>query len=215
MSDKTVRKFRHAATVDQAFAGPRQSIKQIERFASSLLDRWNQGVHDGSVLHTEITELGYRGSSRSVRRYLQPLRAGLSRPQLPPPPPKVREMAKWITSHPDHLSEEEAAALAQVTTRSTVLERLSTHVTAFTEMFTGRHGDRLENWLATTEADDLPQLQAFARGIRRDHAAVLAALTLPHSSGPVEGNVCRVKALKRQMFGRANLDLPKKRILLS
>ncbi|MGW4412036.1 hypothetical protein ACWEJ6_49110 [Nonomuraea sp. NPDC004702] len=51
--------------------------------------------------------------------------------------------------------------------------------------------------------------------MRRDHAAVLAGVTLPYSSGAVEGNVCRVKALKRQMFGRANLDLLRKRILLA
>ena len=51
-------------------------------------------------------------------------------------------------------------------------------------------------------------------GIRRDLHAVVNGLTLPHSSGAVEGNVCRVKAIKRRMFGRANLDLLRKMILL-
>ncbi|WP_446746299.1 transposase [Sphaerimonospora cavernae] len=82
-------------------------------------------------------------------------------------------------------------------------------------MLTGRHGSRLDAWLDAADTDDLPHLQSFVRGIHRDYAAVLAGLTLTHSSGPVEGNVCRVKALKRQMFGRANLDLLRKRILLS
>jgi transposase len=215
LSDKTVRKFRRAATPDQAFAGSRQSNKQVERFASYLYERWNQGVHDATRLHAEINAQGYCGSSRSVRRYLQPLRAGLTPPQLPAPPPKVREVTRWLTSHPDHLSEEDAANLAQVKTRSPALERLSAHVTAFAEMLMGRHGDRLEAWLAAADTDNLPHLQSFVRGIHRDHAAVLAGLTLPHNSGPVEGNVCRVKALKRQMFGRANIDLLRKRILLS
>jgi transposase len=215
LSDKTVRKFRHAATADQAYAGPRQSYRQIERFASYLQERWNQGIHDGARLHAEIAAQGYRGSIRSVRRYLQPLRAGLIKPQLPPPPPKVREVTKWITSHPDHLSPAETDNLAQVKSRSPILERLSTHVTAFAEMLTGRHGDRLDAWLVNADSDDLPHLQSFVQGIRRDHAAVLAGLTLSHSSGPVEGNVCRIKALKRQMFSRANLDLLRKRILLA
>jgi transposase len=215
LSDKTVRKFRHAATPDQASSGARQSLKQIERFARYLHERWNNGVHDATLLHGEITSQGYRGSARSVRRYLQPLRVGLTRPQLPPPPPKVREVTKWITSHPDHLTEEEADNLAQLQTRSPVLEQLSVQVTAFAEMLVGRHGNRLDTWLAAADTDDLPHLQSFARGIRRDHAAVLAGLTLIHNSGPVEGNVCRIKALKRQMFGRANLDLLRKRILLS
>ncbi|WP_308249202.1 ISL3 family transposase [Nonomuraea harbinensis] len=192
LSDKTVRKFRRAATADQAFSGPRASLKQIERFAPYLLQRWNQGIHDGVVLHAEIVAQGYQGSSRSVRRYLQPLRAGLTPPQLPPPPPKVREVTRWITSHPDHLTEHDSANLAQVKMRSPALERLSAHVAAFAEMLTGRHGARLEDWLTAVEDDGLSHLHAFAHGIRRDHAAVLAGLTLPHSSGPVEGNVCRV-----------------------
>lgn len=52
-----------------------------------------------------------------------------------------------------------------------------------------------------------PHLTAFATGLRRDHAAVTAGLTLPHSSGAVEGTVNKIKFLKRQMFGRANFDL--------
>ena len=82
-------------------------------------------------------------------------------------------------------------------------------------MMTGRHGERLPAWLAAVRTDDLPHLHSFTRGIRRDQAAVTNGLTLAHSSGAVEGNVCRIKALKRQMFGRANLDLLRKRILLS
>lgn len=57
--------------------------------------------------------------------------------------------------------------------------------------------------------------QELVRGIRRDQPAVFNGLTLPYSSGAVEGNICRVKALKRQVYGRANLDLLRKRILLS
>ncbi|MGA2827907.1 MAG: hypothetical protein ABSF03_17540 [Streptosporangiaceae bacterium] len=52
-------------------------------------------------------------------------------------------------------------------------------------------------------------------GIRRDQPAVANGRTLIDSSGTVEGNICRVKALERQIFGRANLDLPRKRILFS
>jgi transposase len=74
-------------------------------------------------------------------------------------------------------------------------------------MMTGRHGERLPEWIAAVERDDLPHLHSFTRGIRRDQAAVTNGLTLAHSSGAVEGNIYRVKALKRQMFGRANLDL--------
>jgi transposase len=104
--------------------------------------------------------------------------------------------------------------LSQVKARSTQLSAASGHVTAFAEMMTGRHGERLPGWI-TASLDDLPHLHSFTSGIRRDQAAVINGLTLKHSSGAVEGNVCRIKALKRQMYGRASLDLLRKRILLS
>ena len=84
---------------------------------------------------------------------------------------------------------------------------------AFAEMMTGRHGERLDTWIAAARADDLPHLHTFANGLERDHAAVLNGLTLPYSSGAVEGNVCKVKAIKRSRYGRAKLDLPRKIIL--
>jgi len=215
LSPKTVRKFIRAATAGQVTAGPRPPTSGIDRFAPYLHERWNQGCTDAVRLHAEIQAKGYHGSSRSVRRYLQPLRATLTAPVLPPPPPTVREVTRWITSHPGHLTDEETAKLSQVKTRSAHLSATAGHVTAFAEMMTGLHGERLPGWMATVDLDDLPHLHSFTNGIRRDQAAVTNGLTLAHSSGAVEGNVCRVKALKRQMFGRANLDLLRKRILLS
>ncbi|MET9031045.1 hypothetical protein ABZW96_36415 [Nocardia sp. NPDC004168] len=69
--------------------------------------------------------------------------------------------------------------------------------------------------MAAVTADDQPALHSFVRGLRRDQAAVTAGLTLLWNSGAVEGYVNRIKMLKRQMVGRANPDLVRKRILLS
>ena len=215
LSPKTVRKFTLAATPGQVTAGPRPPSSGIDRFASYLRERWSQGCTDASVLHAEIAAQGYHGSQRSTRRYLQPLRAALTAPALPPPPPTVREVTRWITSHPAHLTADETAKLSQVKARSTRLNAAAAHVTEFAEMMTSRHGERLPAWITAVEQDDLPHLHSFTRGIRHDQPAVTNGLTLAHSSGAVEGNVCRIKALKRQMFGRANLDLLRKRILLS
>jgi transposase/DNA-binding CsgD family transcriptional regulator len=214
LSPKTVRKFIRAATPEQVTAGPRPPSSGIDRFAPYLHERWNQGCTDAAQLHAGIQAQGYQGSQRSTRRYLQPLRAALTAPVLPPPPPTVREVTRWITSHPGHLTEEETAKLNRVKARSPRLSATAGHVTAFAEMMASRHGERLPAWIDAVERDNLPSLHSFTRGIRRDQAAVTNGLTLDHNSGAVEGNVCRVKALKRQMFGRANLDLLRKRILL-
>ena len=74
-------------------------------------------------------------------------------------------------------------------------------------------GDRLQQWMDDVQADDLPDLHSFVSGLRRDLDAVTAGLTLRWSSGPVEGHVNRIKMLKRQMFGRAHLDLLRRRVL--
>jgi transposase len=76
-------------------------------------------------------------------------------------------------------------------------------------------GQHLADWLARVRADDLPDLHSFAAGLERDRAAVTAGLTLPWSSGPVEGHINRIKMLKRQMYGRAGLPLLRKQVLLA
>jgi transposase len=82
-------------------------------------------------------------------------------------------------------------------------------------MLTGLRGDRLDGWIAAVDADDLPGLHSFTAGLRRDYQAVTNGLTLPYSSGAVEGNVNRIKMLKRQMYGRASFHLLRKRVLLA
>src|SRR5208283_5399304 len=80
---------------------------------------------------------------------------------------------------------------------------------------TGRRGEQLDAWIAKASAGDQPDLRSFITGLKRDYQAVLNGLTLPYSSGKVEGNVNRIKMLKRQMYGRAGFDLLRKRVLLA
>ena len=78
-----------------------------------------------------------------------------------------------------------------------------------------RHGkpDQLDTWLERAAASCLQAFKSFANGLRADYDAVKAGITLPWSTGPVEGQINRLKMLKRQMFGRANIDLLKLRVL--
>ena len=98
---------------------------------------------------------------------------------------------------------------------ATHLDALADHISGFAEMLVGRHGERLDSWIAGVEADDQPDLHRFVNGLRRDEAAVRNGLTLPHSSGAVEGSVNRIKMIKRQMYGRAGFALLRKRVLLA
>jgi len=210
---KTVQRFARAADVEELLVKARSRGSLLDPFKPYLHERFNAGATDASELTREITELGYRGSDKTVRRYLQPFRASLTAPPPVPVPPTVRRVVGWLTRRPDDLSEDDTLVLKQILARSPELEATYTHVRQFAEIMTGLQGERLPEWLDTIDNDGAPALQSFANGLRSDFDAVTAGLTLPHSSGGVEGIINKIKYIKRQMFGRANFDLLRKRVL--
>jgi len=76
------------------------------------------------------------------------------------------------------------------------------------------HGQHLDTWIAQAQASEIPQLHGFATGLLKDYDAVRNGLTLPWSSGAVEGAVAKLEAVKRAMYGRANFDLLRRRVQL-
>jgi transposase len=211
---KTVRRFVHAATGDEAVARAISRPTVLDRYLPHLHRRWNEGCRDTAVLYAEITRLGYRGSLRTVYRYLQPLRTSTAPAALTPPALKIGEVTSWLLRRAEDLSPRQQQLLADVRGHCAQLDRLAEHATGFAKMMTKRTGERdLAGWLERVEADDQPELHTFAAGIRLDLAAVTAGLSLPYSSGSTEGNVNRLKAIKRQMYGRASLDLLRKRVI--
>jgi transposase len=209
---KTARRFAHAATADDAVARAISRPTVLDRYQPHLHRRWNEGCHDVAVLHAEITKLGYRGSLRTVYRYLQPLRTGTA--PAPLTMPKIGEVTSWLLRRTEDLNPRQQQLLTELRGHCAQLGRLADHVTSFAKMMTKRTGQQdLPGWLERVEADDQPELHTFAAGIRQDLAAVTAGLTLPYSSGSTEGNVNRLKAIKRQMYGRASLDLLRKRVI--
>jgi transposase len=219
----TVRRFADAATVDELLANTRREML-IDTYAPYLRQRFDDGCTDATTLLDEIRGQGFRGSIQTVRRYLQPFRGTTStsgtRPKrpatptpAPPTPPKPRRVATWIMTDPANLRADDQALLTAIYQRCPALQTLAEHVRGFAAMMRNLTGADLPQWMAKAMADDLPGLHSFVKGVKRDLAAVTAGLTLPWSSGPVEGQVNRVKMLKRQMFGRANFDLLRLRIL--
>ncbi|MFE1012849.1 ISL3 family transposase [Streptomyces sp. NPDC058794] len=212
----TVRKLVSARSADDVVAKSLQRAHIVDPYVGHLHQRWNEGIRNAAQLYREIQELGYPGGELAVQRYLRRYRTGRGHAPVPgPKPPSVREVTSWIMTHPEHLRAEDADKLHRLHERDLELDRLTLHVRKFAAMMTGRHGDRLEDWITDVERDSLAPLAGFARNLRRDFDAVRNGLSLPHSFGAVEGNINRLKMLKRQMFGRASLDLLRKRVLLT
>lgn len=210
----TVRKFANAGSVDELIAKTEQRAHLVDRHIEYLHQRWNAGQRNATQLFREIKARGYTGGELAVQRYLKRFRHGRGHAPTPAPkPPTVREVTTWIMTHPDHLPAENASRLHALRCRVPQLDQLTVHVREFATMLTGLRGDRLESWITAAERGVLRPLASFAHFLRRDQDAVHNGLSLHYSSGPVEGAINRVKMLKRQMFGRAGLDLLRKRVL--
>lgn len=215
---KTARRFALAADPDDVIAAATSRATMIDEFTPHLLTRWNAGHTNVAALITELRELGYRGSPNNVYRFPRPYQASKpsARPAvITPPKANIRAVTSWITRHPDNLPDAETRQLTTILTCCPELAAARRHVGAFAVLMRDRRGDRLPEWIDNVRADNLPALHAFATGLEHDFAAVTAGLTLNWSNGPTEGTVNKVKALERQCFGRSNLDLLRKRILLS
>jgi Transposase/Homeodomain-like domain len=216
LSRPTVRRFARAASIDELLAEATGRESKLDPFRPWICQRWNEGLTDAAALHAELRQRDFTGSVRTVRRYVAPFRQAATAPDPAPAAPKARQVTRRLLTRPDHLQPEEQSQLSAIRASCPHIDALAGHVAGFAEMMTGRTGDRgLEAWLTAAEADGgQPDLRSFAAGIRNDQQAVTNGLTLPCSSGKVEGTVNKIKMIKRQMYGRAGFGLLRTRVIL-
>lgn len=212
ISTRTV--YRFAGTpLEQHLGRANNRASSLDRFKDHLHQRWSDGIRNASALHRELQALGWRGGISTVERYVNRLRERTDPPPATPTPPKPRKVTGWIMSDPEHLSAGSTVALKEILARCPELAAAREHVGSFANMIQNLSGDHLPVWIDQVRANDLPALHRFAAGLQSDWQAVVAGLTVPWNNGPTEGAVNRIKFLKRQMYGRANLDLLRLRIL--
>ena len=122
-----------------------------------------------------------------------------------------RALARLFARDPEKLSASDREYLSELWGWNTELERAYELAQGFSRMMRKRDLEMLDGWLEKAFNSDSPELRGFAEGLRSDYEAVRAALCERWSNGQVEGQINRLKLLKRQMYGRANLDLLKRR----
>ena len=137
------------------------------------------------------------------------------------PPPAVRRILPgpqtlcWLLlRRRSELDDAERVLLTDLCRRSSELASSRRLAQRFMVLVRERRGAQLEEWIADVQSTGPPELRGFSRNLHRDWLAVHAGFTVHWSSGPVEGNINRLKLIKRQMFGRAKFDLLRKRVLL-
>jgi len=223
VSRATVRNYLRAGAYRPC--APRRRPCKTDRYAAYLRRRWEEGEHNSAVLLQEIREQGFTGAASTLRQYVRAWRTGPRHPgrrrqgeDVENAPPERRRFSPrqthWILLRPvDDLTDDERAyreALCQESATIATAQRL---VSDFGRITRTRTATDLDAWLAEARRSHIPELVSFVRGVQRDYAAVAAALTSPHSQGQVEGQVNRIKMLKRQMYGRASFDLLRRRVL--
>lgn len=219
---KTVRRWVRAGEYRERATPPR-CPGILAPFEAYLRERWDAGCRNVAQLFRELRERGYHGSNSHLRHHLarwreHPARTrphtDASAPTERVPRPLTPRRARWLLlRRPEELDAAEQATLAALERGCPAAVEGHRLVAAFQALMREHDADGLEGWLQEADASDLAELRTFAQGIRRDRAAVEAALRLPWSQGQVEGQVNKLKTQKRAMFGRAGFELLRQRML--
>ncbi len=228
ISSRTVFRFIRHTTFPERHARRQFKAALLDPFKTSLTDRWNAGCRNASQLFRAITAQGFGGRYGLVASYVRRMRAaqGLAAtPRTATTPVKVAEpsekpltpkSATYLVLRREENREDadaDKALLVQLQAQQSELATAITLTQDFAELVRQRQPEQLDGWLERAAHSALKAFERFANGLREDYEAVKAGVTLPWSTGPVEGHMNRLKMLKRQMFGRANIDLLRLRVL--
>jgi transposase len=225
----TVVRYLQAPTCPERKGRSATGKSVLTPYKASILKRWNAGCRDARQLFRAIQRHGYTGSDPTVARYAQRLRQAQGlRPREQRPgqtlplvvegqhtPLTTRRATRLVLKRPTQCTEADTQLIATLKAQPSAFAVAITLAQDFAAIVRARQPDRFDGWLARATASPVAPLRRLATGLRADYEAVKAGLTLRWSNGPVEGQINRLKMLKRSMFGRAKMDLLGRRFLLA
>lgn len=228
MHRRTVRLFIRAGRFPER-ASPKTRPSQLDTYRGYLRQRWEAGCHNATALWHELRAQGFRGCRTLVNRAIQPWRrprpdqSPCTSKSLAPPTsrsltiPSPRQVSGWLLDLAKASDEDtqayQQALVERLCEENPPLQTAQRLAREFVRLLKERQESMFPGWLEQALHSRVPELQGFARGLQQDQAAVRAALSEPWSNGQVEGQINRLKCLKRQMYGRANFDLLRLRTL--
>lgn len=226
LSRKTVRRYVEAPVFPEMRTRPPRPT-QLARFQEFLQTRWEQGCHNASQLYRESCARGYQGGLTQVREYLRRFRKDET--ALPPNSvrgstknitkntvPSLRTVLRWLLKPDEQLDEEKQQLVRRLCQLSPKVRQARELALWFFRLVRERRPEEFGAWIAAAMNDregHSSPLKGFAQKLLSDRAAVVAALSQPWSNGQTEGQVNRLKLIKRQMYGRGSFDLLRARVL--
>ncbi|MCC6458311.1 MAG: ISL3 family transposase [Caldilineaceae bacterium] len=230
MSRTTVRKYFYSEAFPER-AKRRTTQSMLDAYLPYLESRHQVGCENAKQLWRELCEQGYPGAYVQVSRWLRqrrqavaastpgPYREAVSRgiqeraeQTKPKELPSYKPLAWLLIQEPETLEASETTTLNRICQEAQI-EQAYQLAQQFRTMVRQHESSVLDSWLEACATSGVCDLVTFAGGLRQDYAAVRAALATQWSNGQTEGQVNRLKFLKRQMYGRANFDLLRRRVL--
>ena len=213
LSRKTVRSYLTWTEVPKTVRRPRATL--LDPYRQQIAELLNQSL-SGPVIFRKIQEQGYRGSRSTLGQYLADLRRSkrsgqesvVRRHRISP-----RSAARLLTRSDDKVDEEDKPYLKLLLEKLEGAEAIRNLSDSFRKLLEKHDRSGLDNWLSEAMTCGVRELRTFAQGIQRDYEAVAAGIAERWSNGQVEGQVNRLKTLKRQMYGRAGFALLRARVL--
>jgi transposase len=217
---KTVRRFLRAGQYPER-ATPHRRPPGVNKFQEFLRRRWTEGCHNATKLWHEIQGQGYAGGRSTMAKFIATLRGpGTTYFRTTTTPrqkeakaPSPRQAAMLLARRPEKLKPDEKQLLAKLNECCPGVPLLYDLTQGFATVLRAKQSDILHTWIDQARASGLPEMGRFCDGLRRDDKAVNAAVVLPWSNGQVEGQIHRLKLVKRQMYGRAKFNLLRRRVL--
>jgi len=216
----TVRRYLHLDRCPDWNPG-RRAATPLSAFAAAI-DAWiKNGGRNAAQLHRDLVGRGCHASYDTVCRYVARRLGSTGRPgpragPLKPPaprPPSARRLSFDFIRRPEDRDDEAQRRLDRLRGGDAALREGLDLAAGFAALVRREASASFADWRAAVEHSGCGELRSFAAGLRQDEAAVSAALTESWSNGPVEGQVNRLKTIKRQMYGRAGFALLRARVL--
>lgn len=193
----------------------REQASQLDPYLPFIRERWEEGCHNMARIYRELTIKGYKGSYESVRNLIISFRQGDRHAPLQKETPLSSRHATWLfLRQPEEMTTEEQHTLVRLRNLDPEVDLAYELVQQFARMMRERTGkEQLNGWLEQVARSPLTALHPFIAGVYQEKAAMQAGLTSPWSQGQIEGQITRLKLIKRQGYGRAGFDLLRKRVL--
>jgi transposase len=196
-----------------------QSSSSLTPYLAYVRERWAARWQQGTQLLAELQARGYRGSLSSIYRALKAFRTGdgrrlVSGAEVERVAVRSPRQALWLlVGDEKERSDEDKAYRTALCAQDTRIAQAPALGQRFLAKVRERQADVLDRWVADAEKSGIKELQNFAQSLQRDYEPVKAAFTTEWNNGQAEGQVNRLKLIKRTMYGRAGFELLRKRVL--